>query len=94
MNGARRCCTRTQQALLAARGAGELSKFVPISRGRITNIVELDMAILVDVVGGPGEDVSLSFFNSSQPAAPAGVVACVLSAAGTARFVYPSAACQ
>lgn len=91
---ARACSLGGRGVARAAPRAGELGKFVPVSRDRITNLILLDAAILVDVVGGPGEAVSMFFFNVSQQPAAASVVTCAVSGAGSVRIVYPTALCE
>jgi hypothetical protein len=70
---------------------GELTKFTPVSTGRVKQVQVAGGSVVVDVYGQAGEAVPLTFYNTATTNTT--TLACVLDVAGRATAIVPAGTC-
>ena len=79
---------------------GEMDKFVPVSEQRMRTVASTMADITVELVGVPGEEVSISFWNPSNVSTPGIFIGkltkftCPIEADGSVTLVVPEGTCM
>lgn len=73
---------------------GEMDKFVPVSEQRIRAIEATATDVMIQLVGVPGEEVSMSFWNPSNRSTPGMKFTCTIKADGSITLVIPQGNCM